>query len=214
VVAVRKPFNPISAFAHEGISVGREPSRSNFYVPVWYSGTAEERSPTPSNTVVGTEGMAITFADGTTLEDWTGHMYVNNIGTGRPDVAKVLADAAIRTSWLSPSEFAAIRLDLTEDLRSVLPRNLTTPFYGIGGSDSNEAAIRAAWQVTKRRKVLSFTSAYHGDTITIESVTGGVEPYGDLRRWACTPRRRTIASTGWVIGIARTKRASRESSGV
>ncbi len=163
----------------------RDSASSTFYLPVWYGGTLEERSATTSNTVVRTEGMAAVLADGTTLEDWTGTMYVNNIGMGRADVSKALADASMRMSWVSPSDFAQVRLGLTEDLRSVLPRHLTTPFYGIGGSDSNEAAIRAAWKVSKRRRVLSFTGAYHGDTITIESVSdwGNVE-YRDRRRWA------------------------------
>src|SRR6266496_1488273 len=127
-----------------------------FYLPVWYQGTPEERSVSPDNTYVRCEGMTI-----------------------------VLADQATRMSWLSPAEFAEVRLALTEDLRSVAPAYLTTPFYSIGGSDSIEAAIRAAWKVTKRRKVLGFVSGYHGDTITTESVSGhGITPYGDLRRWA------------------------------
>ncbi len=164
--------------------MGRKRSGS-FYIPVWYGGTPEERLATPSNTYVRTEGMTIVLADGTTLEDWSGQAFVNNIGMGRPDVAKALADQATRMSWLSPAEFAEVRLALTEDLRSVAPSHLTTPFYSIGGSDSIEAAIRAAWKVTKRRKVLGFVSGYHGDTITVESVSGdGITPYGDLRRWA------------------------------
>lgn len=156
-----------------------------FYIPIWYYGTEDERRPTSANTYVRTEGMTIVLADGTSLEDWTGQAFVNNIGMGRPEVAKALADQALRMSWLTPGDFAEIRLALTRDLRAVLPRHLTTPFYGIGGSDSNEAAIRAAWKVTKRRKVLTFSKAYHGDTITIESVSGwGNVAYGDRRPWA------------------------------
>ncbi len=129
--------------------------------------------------------MTIVLADGTTLEDWSGQAFVNNIGMGRPEVAKALAEQTTCMSWLSPAEFAEVRLALTEDLRSVAPAYLTTPFYSIGGSDSIEAAIRAACKVTKRRKVLGFVSGYHGDTITTESVSGhGITPYGDLRRWA------------------------------
>ncbi|HYS72904.1 MAG TPA: aminotransferase class III-fold pyridoxal phosphate-dependent enzyme [Thermoplasmata archaeon] len=156
-----------------------------FYLPVWYEGTPAERFASPDNTYVRCEGMTIALADGTTLEDWTGQVFVNNIGMGRPEVAKALADQAARMSWLSPAEFAEVRLALTEDLRAVMPRHLTTPFYGIGGSDSIEAAIRAAWKVTGRRNVLTFANSYHGDTITVESVSGGgVMPYGDIRRWA------------------------------
>jgi adenosylmethionine-8-amino-7-oxononanoate aminotransferase len=69
---------------------------STFYIPVWYGGTPEERSATPSNTVVRTEGMTNYLADGTSFEDWTGTMYVNNIGMGRGGVSKALADASLR----------------------------------------------------------------------------------------------------------------------
>ena len=156
-----------------------------FYVPIWYGGTPEERRATAANTYVQAEGMTVTLEDGSVFEDWTGQAFVNNIGLGRPDVAKALADAALQMSWLSPAEFASVRLALTADLLSVLPRHLRIPFYGLGGSDSNEAAIRAARKVTKRTKVLTFKGAYHGDTMTIENVSGmGLTDYGDPRPWA------------------------------
>ena len=166
--------------------MGRAAARDRpFYLPIWYTATPAERRATPENTYVRTEGMTIVLADGTALDDWTGQAFVNNIGMGRPDVAQALADQAARMSWLGPADFAEVRLELTADLRSVLPRNLTTPFYGIGGSDSIEAAIRAARKVTRRKKVLAFTNGYHGDTMTVESVSGtGVSEYGEPQSWA------------------------------
>lgn len=129
--------------------------------------------------------MTVSLADGTTLEDWGGQFYVNNIGTGRSDVARALATQARRMSWVAPSDFVDVRLALTRDLLSVLPRHLTTPHYSVGGSDAMEAAIRAARKVTGRTRVLSFKHSYHGDTMTIENVCGGVlMPYGDRRPWA------------------------------
>lgn len=155
-----------------------------FYLPIWYGGMPEERTATRANTYVRAEGMTITLADGTSLEDWSGAAFVNNVGMGRPDMGKVLAEEASRISWVGPAEFAEVRLALTQDLRGVLPRHLTIPFFGIGGSDSVEAAIRAARKVTRRKKVLTFTAGYHGDTMTVESVSGtGVSEYGDPRPW-------------------------------
>ncbi len=81
-----------------------------FYLPVWYEGTPAERFASPDNTYIRCEGMTIVLADGTTLEDWSGQAFVNNIGMGRPEVAKALADQAMRMSWLSPAEFAEVRL--------------------------------------------------------------------------------------------------------
>jgi len=113
-----------------------------FYLTVWYGGAPEERRITSRNTYVQTKGMTVTLGDGTKLEDWTGQAFVNNIGMGRADVAKALAKQSLRMSWLTPGEFAEARLTLTKDLLSILPRGLSIPFYGVGGSDSIEAAIR------------------------------------------------------------------------
>ncbi len=179
-----------------------------FYIPIWYGGTREERRATPSNTYVRSEGMTVTLEDGTTFEDWTGQAAVNNIGMGRPEVAKALADQALRMSWLTPAEFAEVRLALTKDLLSILPRGLTVPFYGLGGSDSIEAAVRAARKVTKRKKVLTFRGAYHGDTMTVESVSGtGVLSYGDPRPWAVhttAPYEFWQKGDGWERAFERT----------
>jgi taurine--2-oxoglutarate transaminase len=143
----------------------------------------------PRNTFVRGKGMTVVLGDGTEFEDWTAQACANNIGMGREDMAQVLIDQALRLSWLSPALFADIRVALTEDLQSILPRGISIPFYGIGGSDSVEAAIRAARKVTGRKNVLAFTDGYHGDTMTVESVSGGgVMDYGDPRPWAVHAR--------------------------
>lgn len=168
-----------------GDSLPRRSSKHSFYLTIWYGGTPKERAATPANTYVRTEGMTATLEDGSSYEDWTGQAFVNNIGMGRPDVAKALADQALRMSWLTPAEFAEVRLALTRDLLSILPHGLTIPFYGIGGSDSIEASIRAARKITNRTKVLTFRGAYHGDTMTVENVSGtGLTAYADPRPWA------------------------------
>ena len=95
--------------------MGRREADGPFYIPIWYAGTPDERRATPQNTYVRTEGMTIVLADGTSFEDWSGQAFVNNIGIGRREVAKVPADQTLRMSWLGPAEFADVRLELTED---------------------------------------------------------------------------------------------------
>lgn len=129
--------------------------------------------------------MTVTFENGATVEDWGGQFYVNNLGTGRTEIARDLAAQSRRMSWVAPSEFVDVRVALTRDLLSVLPRHLTTPQFSCSGSDALEAAIRAARKVTRRIRVLSFKQSYHGDTMTIENISGGgLMPYGDRRSWA------------------------------
>ncbi|HXU13470.1 MAG TPA: aminotransferase class III-fold pyridoxal phosphate-dependent enzyme [Candidatus Binatia bacterium] len=162
----------------------RDPSRP-FYLNVWHTGAPGSLSPSPSNTVVRCRGMTVTFENGRTVEDWGGQYYVNNLGAGRAEIARDLASRSRRMSWVAPSEFVDVRVALTRDLLSVLPRRLTTPQFTCSGSDALETAIRAARKVTRRTRVLSFTQSYHGDTMTIENVSGGtLMPYGDRRPWA------------------------------
>lgn len=127
--------------------------------------------------------MDVTCADGRTFEDWSGSMFVNNIGFGRVDMARVLADQAARLSWSDPSVLADVRLGLADDLRSILPRGLRSIHYTVGGSDAMEAAVRAARKVTGRKKVLALSYAYHGDTLVTEALSDGMTPYGDPRPW-------------------------------
>ncbi len=153
------------------------------YLPTWYTGTPSEHASSAKRIVVGAQGMSLSFADGSAAEDWSGGMFVNNIGWGRPEVAKALADQALRLSWTGPERLADVRIALARDLRSVLPSGLTTVHYGVGGSDGMEAAVRAARMVTRRKKVLAFSYAYHGDTMVTESLSDAMTPYGDPRLW-------------------------------
>lgn len=152
-------------------------------LPTWYAGPESALRPTAAATIVSARGMDVTFADGRSFEDWSGSMFVNNIGLGRPEVAKELADQAALLAWADPDLLTEVRLALASDLRSILPRSLTTLHYGVGGSDCMEAAVRAARKVTGRKKVLVLTYAYHGDTLATESLSDGMTPYGDPRPW-------------------------------
>jgi len=157
-----------------------------FYIPAWYPHRTlpDRRTVSPHNTFVRGEGMTVVLEDGTSFEDWEGQSLVNNIGLGREEIARALAEQVRRLSWLSPALFADVRLALTKDLQSVLPHGISVPFYGVGGSDSIEAAIRAARKVTRRKNILVFNGGYHGETITTESVCGwAASDYGDPRPW-------------------------------
>jgi taurine--2-oxoglutarate transaminase len=169
----------------EVVLVGSRVRARPFYIPAWYNARPDVKAVTPSNTFVRGEGMTVVLEDGTSVEDWTAQACANSLGLGRTDMSRVLAEQALRLPWLSPGLFADIRVALTEDLQTVLPHGISVPFYGVGGSDSIEAAIRAARKVTGRKNVLAFTDGYHGDTMTVESVSGGgVMDYGDPRPWA------------------------------
>jgi len=72
-----------------------------FYLNLWYTGNRDSRRPVPSNTIVRSRGMGLTLENGTTIEDWGGQYYVNNIGAGRAEMARILAAQIKRMSWVS-----------------------------------------------------------------------------------------------------------------
>jgi taurine--2-oxoglutarate transaminase len=63
----------------------------------------------------------------------------------------------------------------------VTPPGLDHFFYGTGGADANENAVKMARAVTGRHKILARYRSYHGATYGAMSLTG------DQRRWASEP---------------------------
>ncbi len=69
---------------------------------------------------------------------------------------------------------------LAKQLTEIAPAGLTKVFYSDNGSTSVEIALKMAYQYwqqkgqKKRRRILSFRNAYHGDTIGAVSV-GGID---------------------------------------
>ena len=68
-----------------------------------------------------------------------------------------------------------------EALAAVTPPGLDHFFYGTGGADANENAVKMARGVTGRHKVLARYRSYHGATF------GAITLTGDPRRWASEP---------------------------
>ncbi|NUN51064.1 MAG: adenosylmethionine--8-amino-7-oxononanoate transaminase, partial [Candidatus Brocadiae bacterium] len=123
----------------------------------------------------------IASARGTTLVDVDGRRYIDgnaslwcNLHGHRHPVL----DAAVRaqlgraahTTLLGLSHPAAI--DLAERLAAIAPRGLTRVFLSDSGSEALEVALKMAFQYwaqvaprQKRRTFLTFSGAYHGDTL-------------------------------------------------
>ena len=79
-----------------------------FYLNVWHTGAPGSLRPSPVNTVTRCRGMTVTFENGASVEDWGGQFYVNNLGTGRAEIARDLASQSRRMSWVAPSDFVDV----------------------------------------------------------------------------------------------------------
>jgi taurine--2-oxoglutarate transaminase len=80
-----------------------------------------------------------------------------------------------------PGAATEIRAKLSKMLADLMPGDLNTFFYTLGGAEANENAIRAARLFTGRQKIVSRYRSYHGGTNATLQLTG------DPRRWANEP---------------------------
>ena len=126
------------------------------------------------------EGVWLVNDAGERFLDASGGPMVVNIGHGRSEIADVAAEQIKTLAYTLPSVIVESRLKLTEQIQKLTPLGMNRIWYGNGGSEANEAAMKfsvQAQQVMGREgkyKILGRRNAYHGSTIFTLSV-------GDMR---------------------------------
>jgi len=142
----------------------------------------------PLNTgleVLKTEGAYLTLDSGQVVLDAAGQACVANIGYGRSEVTKVLADATTKCTHVLPPFATDNRLKLVRELkRDWLPAELTRIHFVNSGSEAADTAIKLARQYhfhngdTDKWKIIGREYSYHGVTIGGLSASG----HSDRRR--------------------------------
>jgi taurine--2-oxoglutarate transaminase len=95
------------------------------------------------------------------------------IGHQHPKVIaamKAYLDKGPIFAW--PGSATEVRAKLGQKLAALLPGDLNTFFFTLGGADANETAVKAARQFTGRHKILSTYRSYHGGTLACLQLTG------------------------------------------
>ncbi len=121
--------------------------------------------------------------DGRRYLDGTSSLWVNLHGHRHPRLDRAVREQLRRvahSTLLGLSHQPAIRL--AGELVRRAPKGLTRVFYSDNGSTAVEVALKMAlqfWQLSsragkKKRRFVSFTNAYHGDTVGAMSV-GGID---------------------------------------
>jgi taurine--2-oxoglutarate transaminase len=133
---------------------------------------------------------AIERAEGVFLYDEAGRRYLDlvaglvavNLGHGHPAVVRAMAEQAQRLCYAAPSFFNGSRARLGERLSALSPWNEgCRTFFGTGGGEANEDAMKIARTVTGRPKILSAFRSFHGSGPGAGSLTG------ENRRWPNEP---------------------------
>ena len=124
--------------------------------------------------VTGGEGAYLYSDDDRRLLDLSASWGAASLGHGHPALSEALATAVAGqagASILSTANEPAIAL--AERLLEIVPGNRDRRVWlGHSGSDANETVARAVVAATGKRRVLSFSGAYHGGTSGSMAVSG------------------------------------------
>ena len=155
---------------------------------VWMPFTQMKTAPSPPLVVSG-DGAILQLEDGRRLVDCISSWWVTLHGHGQPEIARAIARQAERLEHViaaglthHPAE------ELADKLVHLLPPRLNRIFYSDNGSTCVEVALKIAVQFWRNRglersRFISFSGAYHGDTVGAMSVGERslfTQPFSDL----------------------------------
>ena len=125
------------------------------------------------------EGAYLVMADGSRLLDAAGGAIVTNIGHGRSEVARAVAEATEFEGYVVPPWHTPSRLRLIERLiADWLPPHLTRVHLACGGSEGVESAMKIAIQHfaatgrPEKYKIVGRSISYHGTTLGTTALGG------------------------------------------
>jgi adenosylmethionine-8-amino-7-oxononanoate aminotransferase len=140
----------------------------------------------PFSAVESGDSIAITKADGVFLFDENGRKYIDAVsswwvnlhGHNHPYLVNAANEQLRNLDHVIFAGFTHPKaVELSERLLKFVPGNYSRVFYSDDGSTANEVAIKMALQFfynkdERRKKIIAFENAYHGDTFGAMSVSG------------------------------------------
>lgn len=132
--------------------------------------------------VARAEGVYFYTPEGQRILDFNSQLMSVNIGHSHPkviDAIKKQLDSQLL--FVYPGTATEIRARVGRLLAEVVPGDINTFFFTLGGAEANENAIKIARTYTGRHKILSRYRSYHGSTHLASSLTG------DPRRFTNEP---------------------------
>ena len=156
---------------------------------VWHPCTQEkDHELLPPIPIARGEGSWLIDVDGKRYLDGVSSWWVNLFGHNHPRLNRALSEQAARISHHIFAGFThQPAVELAERLCALAPGNLSRVFFADNGSSAIEAALKMSfqyWQQSGRpqkRRFLSLSEAYHGETLGALAV-GGCDLYRDIYR--------------------------------
>lgn len=116
-------------------------------------------------------GCDLITADGRRILDLYGGHAVAALGYGHPRLVDAVTGQSARLLFQSNAVALEVRARAAEKLVAVAPGDLDRVFFVNSGAEANENALRMAFVVTRRKKVLAVTQGFHGRTAAAGAVT-------------------------------------------
>ncbi len=139
---------------------------------------------------VAAEGVTITDRSGKTYLDMSGGAAVSCVGHSHPDVLAAIRSQLQRLAYAHTAFFTN---EPQEELADRLTARFGEPgsrvYFGSGGSEANETALKLAWQYwaargqVDKKIIISREHSYHGNTFGALSASGN----GSRRRASAAP---------------------------
>ena len=118
------------------------------------------------------EGVYLYGPEGQKWLDFNSQLMSVNIGHSHPKVIAAITAQANKLIYTFPGSATEARAKLGRRLAELMPGDLNTFFFCLGGAEANENAIKAVRQYTGRFKILSRYRSYHGATNATMQLTG------------------------------------------
>jgi taurine---2-oxoglutarate transaminase len=118
------------------------------------------------------KGIHFWTADGKRYLDWNSQLMSVLIGHSHPRVTARMKEACDGLIFAHPGAATAVRARVGKRLADLVPGNINSFFFTLGGAEANENALKAARLFTGRHKVLSRYRSYHGATHAAMMLTG------------------------------------------
>ena len=126
------------------------------------------------------KGVYVTDSKGRDYIDAAAGLWCVNIGHGRDEVADAIYAQARELAFFhyfsSMATEPAIRL--ADRLVQLAPGNMSKVYFGLSGSDANDAIIKLIWYynnlrgLPEKKKIIARLKGYHGATLGAGSLTG------------------------------------------
>jgi taurine--2-oxoglutarate transaminase len=129
-------------------------------------------------TMAKAKGVFFWDANGKRYLDFNSQLMSVNIGHSDERVIRAIKEQADKLLYANPYMATEPRALLGRMIAEVAPGDLNKTFFTLGGSESNENAIRIARLVTGRHKIIVRYRSYHGSTAGSATLTGDPRRFG------------------------------------